>query len=201
MIRVNLLKSKISNAEEAETEGIAFTGDDSQEPINKQQLIVKVFLILLAPIVVYFYEDYNLDQLLRAKSGIQTQLNQGTTKLNQLKVKAGKAQEVEGEVQKLEEKLKILVELSRKRLRELKALDSLQNMIPDSVWVESLDYDGENFQLLGGALNDKGLNDFVVGLEESPYYQNVIVLRAIEKKALKGTVKEFEIASVLGELN
>lgn len=201
MIRVNVLKTKVSDASDLNYgQGISMDVAESGGTADQKELMVKILLILFPLIVLYGYEYMNISDLEDQSASINAELQRQQTEINALKQKAGKATEYEGEAKKLDEKLGILMSLSKKRLRELKALDYLQNILPDGVWLSNIKYDGSNISFTGGAINDNDLGSFVTSLETSNYFQNVLVSRAVERKSGKRSYKDFEINTVLGEL-
>ena len=101
----------------------------------------------------------------------------------------------------MKEKLDIVTGLSKKRLRELKALDFLQNLIPDGVWLTSMKYDGEKVNFSGQATTDEDMTKFIEGLDSSGQFKEVILVKAIEKSSAVGVVKEFVVNSKLGEVD
>jgi Tfp pilus assembly protein PilN len=93
--------------------------------------------------------------------------------------------------------MKIMKALSRTRLRELKALDFLQTMIPERVWLNSLDYIDEKFRLKGLALTDDDLTDLIQALDKSSFFSEVVLLQAKETTSRDGTLKNFELTTTI----
>ena len=85
-------------------------------------------------------------------------------------------------------------------MRELKAMDFLQTMIPDGVWLNKINYDGEKVNFSGSALNDKELDTFVTGLMDSSYFEDVVLIQQTVEKTDSGPVKNFEVSSAMGKL-
>ncbi|MCH2535579.1 MAG: PilN domain-containing protein [Bdellovibrionales bacterium] len=198
MIKVNLLKAKVPLQTQAQqTQGFSVqTGGGESTPKDK---VVKVLVMLLGAVALMVYEKINIDALESQQKMYRTQSTQLTQELQKIEASAGQLEELKKENEKLQEKLKILTNLSKNRLKELKALDNLQNFIPEGVWLESLDYDGDKVLFKGFATNDRDLNAFVESLEGSTYFIDVILSKAIEQQKDSGAVKEFEINSALGD--
>ena len=198
MIKVNLLKAKVPLQTQAQqTQGFSVqTGGGESTPKDK---VIKVLVMILGVVALMVYEKINMDALESQQRSLNSTNTQLTQELNKIESSAGQLEELKKENEKLQEKLKILTSLSKNRLRELKALDNLQNFIPEGVWPESLDYDGEKVLFKGFATNDRDLNAFVESLEGSTYFIDVILSKAIEQQKDSGAVKEFEINSALGD--
>ncbi|MBT4761244.1 MAG: PilN domain-containing protein [Bdellovibrionaceae bacterium] len=195
MIKINLLTSRISSFGGA-AQGITF--DTSGGAEDRKDAIKKVVYMLMFSIMLMVYESYNLDDLQDQLRKLRAEDSSQKANIAILKKKAGRAPEMEKEVKKMEEKLEIVTGLSKKRLRELKALDFLQNLIPESVWLKSMKYDGENVFFAAEASNDEDMNFFVEGLDKSVQFEEVILIKAVEKKSKTGTIKVFEVESKLG---
>ena len=202
MIKVNLLRSKVSTSSQEghDVEGLAFDMAQDGSGANEKNIIIgkKVFLMSLAIVGLLLYESYVSDQLESQSKLIEIDANRLNTELLKLKKESGRAEEVEIEANKIEEKLKIIVELSKKRLRELKALDFLQSIIPDETWLTLIDYDGERVLFTGFAQSDSDLSKFVSRLEESAFFDEVLLVKSVKSTTKEGTVKSFELSSILG---
>lgn len=198
MIKVNLLKAKVPiQTQTSQDQGFSVqSGSEGATPKDK---VIKVLVMSLGVVALLIYENLNIDALTSQRNVYVAQNSQLTQELQKIEANAGQLEQLKKENEKLQEKLKILTGLSKSRLRELKALDNLQNFIPEGVWLETLDYDGEKVLLKGFATNDRDLNAFVDSLEQSTYFIDVILSKAIEQKKDSGAVKQFEINTALGD--
>ena len=120
--------------------------------------------------------------------------------MTELRAQAGRAEQVKGQIDQLQEKLDILTGLSRKRLRELKALDSLQNFLPNGVWFRTLKYNGRGFDLNGSSATNEDLDEFEAALNASPVYTNVIRLSSVSSQTTQGTIINFQLQFDLGDV-
>lgn len=198
MIKVNLLKAKVPiQVESQQTQGFTVQGGATES--TPKDKVVKVLVMILGIVALMVYEKINIDALKSQNQSYATQNVQLTQELQKIEASAGQLEQLKKENEKLQEKLKILTNLSKNRLKELKALDNLQNFIPEGVWLESLEYDGDQVLFKGFATNDRDLNTFVESLERSTYFKDIILSKAIEQQKDSGAVKEFEINSALGD--
>lgn len=199
MIKVNLLKAKVPlQTQSSQTQGFTVQGTKTEESTPKDK-VMKVLVMIIGAALLLFYQNMNIDALTKQRNMYSGQNIQLTQELQQIEASAGQLEQLKNENEKLQEKLKILSSLSKNRLRELKALDNLQNFIPEGVWLESLEYNGKNVLLKGFATNDRDLNTFIESLEQSTYFKEVILSKAVELKKESGAVKEFEINTSLGD--
>ncbi|MCB0408220.1 MAG: PilN domain-containing protein [Bdellovibrionales bacterium] len=199
MIKVNLLQNRGPKAEGMgiASEGVVIGSLNKAEQVT---VIKKFFMLLLSTLIIIGYEWYNVD--------LQTQLaNQANQEMQKMEreLKAKKEEmkqyaDVEQESKILEEKISILKALSKVRLREVKTLDYLQSITPDSVWYKSVDYKSKTFKIDGYAITDDALSALIKELESSIYFTDVILMKASEEKQKNGTVKAFEVQAKIGDV-
>ncbi|MBK8204680.1 MAG: PilN domain-containing protein [Bdellovibrionales bacterium] len=155
-------------------------------------MLMSVFTVILV-----FFESNNVDNLKKEEQIFAIQLEELQAKVKKLKEEASKVSEFERQGKELEDKMKIMKALSRTRLRELKALDFLQTMIPERVWLNSLDYIDEKFRLKGLALTDDDLTDLIQALDKSSFFSEVVLLQAKETTSRDGSLKNFELTTTI----
>ena len=110
--------------------------------------------------------------------------------------------DIEPQAQALSDKLKVLRSYSKQRLENLQSLDYLQSVIPEHVWLNSLNYDERRYRMLGNAMETIDLTEFVNKLEGSAYFQDVIVIQDKEKPVQpSGKIREFEMTARAGVKN
>jgi Tfp pilus assembly protein PilN len=205
VIKVNLLRNRAENANAGgativtQVDGVTSI-EAPTEPMDSSQfklLAIKFVVILGLTGGLMLYETFNVDNLrdqLASLNKINTDLQDQITKNQPI---ATKAKELQKKITDLEGRIKIIKDLSRTRLREIKALDYIQNVIPEKVWLESIDFSDDKVKIIGQSVADDQLNKFLESLDGKSYFQNVILLRAVETRTKEGTTKSFEIASSL----
>ncbi|MAE73988.1 MAG: hypothetical protein CL675_07810, partial [Bdellovibrionaceae bacterium] len=134
MIKVNLLKTKVSGGV-ADMTSTATIGTASVsvgvENLSPVEVILKIALMIVFAYGLSYYETDNIETLQGQLKKEKSATSETQKQLTELRAQAGRAEQVKGQIDQLQEKLDILTGLSRKRLRELKALDSLQNFLPN----------------------------------------------------------------------
>ena len=141
------------------------------------------------------YESYNIGQLSEREANIRN-LNQTlATELEQKKPLAEQAKELQKNIKDLESRIQSIKNLSKVRLREIRTIDYLQNVIPERVWLTKVEFEDGALKIEGGALADDQLNKFMESMEGNSSFKNVILLRAVEQKSKEGTVKVFLISA------
>ncbi len=202
MIRVNLLKNRVAArtvGTQQETAQTFASGGEEAGSEEKKEALVKLILIFTFSVGVYFYEQFHID-------GMNEQLNQNVAALNAVQAELAQKKAAnqaishfEKDAKVLEQKLEVLKGLSSERLRMVKMLDYIQNLIPERVWLSNLVYDKGEFSLAGLSVTDDDLSEFIRGLEETPFFTDVILTQAKESSSTKGTYKIFEMKARLGK--
>lgn len=199
MIKINLTKSKISEVSGQSQVNFDF---DAGGTSGRSQGLIKILLICGFVVGAVLYRGSEIDRLQSEMAVVQNQLNQKQQLLDQKKQEASVQPELEAKAKELEDKLQILRNLSKLRLVEVKALDFIQSIVPEKVWLDSIVYKDAQFNVTGQALTDEDASDFMKALEASPYFDQVILLQSKEQDNRQaGTTKTFEISFVAGNVN
>jgi Tfp pilus assembly protein PilN len=181
--------------------GGGFEGGDfdlDAGPRVSNDAIIKILVMLIWVVGLYVYEWVNIDSLTTRNNQIQAQVNALTEEANKLRPEVEKSKGLQKEGNDLERKITLVKELGALRLREIRAVDHLQNIIPERVWFSSFRFSQGKFQVEGVSANDQDLDKLLDGLRSYPTFQDVLLLRAVETKSKQGTMKSFSITSNLG---
>lgn len=191
MIKINLGQTKIQQMENLDSRNVSVSSSGASNELVAT--VLKVALLLASVGVLYFFEQQNLDQLnaqmsqiLAQKSEIQMQVNQAKSELDQM----GASQ---NDSKVLEDKLKLLRELSRKRLREIKSLDYIQSVIPTRLWLLSLKVNSENYIFSGRSMDQSDLSLFVRKLESGGVFSDVVLVKDAPIEVKGFALRDFEI--------
>ncbi len=183
MIRINLLGQNVAAAK--------FSAPSASE--EEKEAAKKIGILFVFPLLLYFFEIYNLGEL-------KSQLNKETNDAAVVQSALTQKKEVSKEAVRLQEELKVVQSkidairtLSKSRLRELRAFDTLQTIIPEKVWFSDLNYRDEKMEITGLAIDDEDLTLFLKAMQERPYFSRVILKKAQDKKVDSGVLKEFFI--------
>ncbi|MCC7406202.1 MAG: PilN domain-containing protein [Bdellovibrionales bacterium] len=195
MIKINLLKNRSMQGGGDTTYAVSI--DRGGNEVQKEA-VIKILLMGIFAVVLVFVENHNVDSLKEEQQRYMIQLNELQSQVDKLKGETTKVAELEKQSKELEDKMKIMKQLSKTRLRELKALDYLQSVMPERVWLSALIYNEEKFNLRGYALTDDDLTDLIQSLDKSTFFTDVILLQAKEQNTPEGTLKNFEITAGIG---
>lgn len=202
MIKVNLLRNRGSHTQtsgtatdfEAESAIQFDTGIEAEGP----NAFVKLAVMALATIGLITYEWYNIGQLQKEQASINTQLSAITAEIAQLQPQVEEAQKLQKEYLDFKNKINLIKDMGRVRLREIRAMDHLQNIIPEKAWFSRLAFEEGRFTAEGVAANDQVLDALLDGIRRHSAFKDVLLAKAIEQKTPQGTLKSFVITSNLG---
>ncbi len=191
MIEVNLLKGNAVTSG-FDVKALADEGD-------KKTAALKILVALLPVVGLYVYEG----QVKEGKQNEFSRLQQQTTDVRARMEGLGNALELveryKLEKKKLKDQIAVIRRLSRERLREVRALDALQSLVPQKAWLTNFEIDGTKVKIEGLALSDAAVTDFVEGLEESLFFDEVILGSTVEEKTSAGPLRKYELSCSLGK--
>jgi len=197
VIKVNLLKSAVQTRDFDGSSEFNFDagGMDGEGTLGQ---VKKIALMFSFTILIFCYEKYNISNMQEITASLTVNLKKHQSDLAKLKAETGDLRKVKSEIGKIQEKIDLIQKVSGKRLKELKALDYLQSIIPDGMWLKSFNYDGKRAKIKGVALTDRDLNDFVSKLEDSNYFEDVLLINSIKDNSSANSFKVFELSSGIG---
>lgn len=204
MIKINLHRGRPQGTGVGTSPNTAGTGTmptefnvTSAEPtadFNKRDAVVNGLMLVVFPILLMFYEQHHIDQLNLQLRQTQSALSVKETTLQEKKAEAAKSGELKEKAKELANKIEILKKLAKIRLREIRALDFIQNNIPEKVWLSEMVFKEGQLKLKGRSMTDDDLTNFVNSLENSKYFTNVLLLQAREERLKEAALKTFEVS-------
>lgn len=197
MIRINLLKASPKGSKQGKTVltsftqiGATITGSES----TQRRALVHLFILLIFPGLIYGYEYFNLNDRRSTLAHLRRELATLEEENNRHPELQKEIDKAKADKKALEMQLGIIEDLSKDRLRDVKALDIIQRMIPEKAWLKSIEISRDNRMTLGGnALSDSDVLSFVGNLQRSINFKQVIPKTAEEKIDI-GVVKSFNIS-------
>jgi Tfp pilus assembly protein PilN len=194
MIRVNLLKNRVSDQTTMQK------GGDTETSADVRDTIFKIGFLLIFTLGLMVFEGQNIRKLNDEAARLQVRISELETQSAAKAAEADGVKDVENQARELEDKLKVLKLLSKLRLREVKTLDFMQSSIPEKVWLKTISFESEagnveegRFSFVGNAVATEDLSEFVKRLEDSAYLTEVIVVKNQEVNATGkgGVVRDF----------
>lgn len=101
--------------------------------------------------------------------------------------------DVKKERENLQKRLEVIQRLEKDRLLAAVVMDDLSGRVPEKVWLERLEKQGDKVVSVGVALDEETIADFMTSLKASPYIE-VVELESVTKHAAGGVdLKRFSI--------
>ena len=204
MIRVNLLKNRggtyVGTVSTQIGDMPATTSTEISGSNDTKSNAIKIILMIMWAGGLFAYQKFNISNLEEQLAGARAKATDLNRQIQQHQAEADQAKRMQKDIQELKRRIKIIKGLSKTRLREIKAIDYIQNNIPNKLWLSSLTFKDNKMKLLGSSMTDDQLNRFLDALEQNKsYFQNVLLLKAVDESDGKmGTLKSFEISSDMG---
>ena len=175
MIRINLLPFRLARKRE-----------------NIRQQVSIFFLSIVLVITGLSWYTLGMEKRISEK---QYEIKRINSEIAVYKQKADRVSEIQNRLKILEDKLKIVESLKLKRDEQLLLLEDLQaRIVPDQMWIESIDADETSVKLTGIAFDNPTIADFMKQLEASDLFSEIDLKQTVSKR-FDGNVnlKAFEL--------
>jgi Tfp pilus assembly protein PilN len=203
MIKVNLNKTRAdltqaTRVEYQTTVDNSFSVDSDGSPNAVGAGALLKFLVMGIGIVgLYGFESMNISNLNEQTATFRAQLSTLDQQIQTNEPLAAQAETRQKEILAIESRIEAIKVLAKERLREIKVIDYIQNVLPERIWLRNFEFKESTLRLEGGAIGDDDLKQFIENLEGKLYFKNVVLLQSIENKSATGTVKNFVLTSSL----
>lgn len=193
MIRINLATGKVSAMP-----ALGFSSDVAYTPAELQkQALIRLGIIVLFPVLLWAYERNTLPGLMQERNSLQDRLNEVQSYNAKAENSVREIKKIKEDEAKIQARINFLETLSKTRLREIKVLDLIQQVIPEKVWLTRVEGDEDKILLSGMAMTDFEISAFMEALSKSVYFRDVKLLSSNELVYDSINVKRFEISCVL----
>ncbi len=177
MIRINLLP---------------FRAARRRENIRKE---VSIFILLIIFLVLGLsYYGLHLDKKIET---LGNEIKRVENDIARYKAKAQRVNEIKKEISTYEKKVHTIKSLKSRRREMVVLLDNMTNLVlPEKMWLTSLQINQSTVNITGVAFDQKTVADFMTNLETSPLFHkdvklNNLTLRTIGKRI---TVQNFALS-------
>ncbi len=162
MIRINLLPFRVAR---------------KRENIRQQ---VSIFLLSLVLVIVgLVWYTLGMEQRIAQK---QYEIERINSEIAVYKEKADRVSEIQKKLKILEDKLTIVESLKLRRDEQLMLLEDLQaRVVPEQMWIESVNADETLVTLTGIAFDNPTIADFMKRLEASDLFSEIDLKQTVSK--------------------
>ena len=160
-----------------------------RENLRFQLSISILCLVLLCLCLAYF--KLNLNQ---REKRVNTQLAAVQEEIKKLNEVVGEIDRLKKDKAKLQQKLLVIDKLEKGRLSAAHILDEISEQMPPKIWLETLEKKGEGLRIVGVALDNETIANFMTVLEKSKYFRRVEleVTEQIDRQGMK--LKKFSLS-------
>lgn len=193
MIKINLMNGVVSSgARPGEIDSLDGVMMLSSEETRKEAL-KKIAVLLIFPAGLYFYEQQIIPDMNSKLAVINSELNVLSSENSKNQEIVEKIQKIKEGQKLMEQRLSLVKKIDGEKGREIRILDLFQNVIPETVWFRSLEYQGSSFNIRGYALSDSDVSSFVESLSKSIHFKEVNLVNSTEEKIEEKSLESFEI--------
>lgn len=172
MIRVNLLRNLGAATVDG---GAAFGGAADVVSVDLQkQAAIKIAVILLLPGLVWAYKGYMEDQLKSRQQTLTQDIQNVETETASFGSAGPRVKRAMDLKNKIAKEIKVITELARFRLREVKALDQIQDVFRmNGVWLKELKGEKGKIEIKGYALGETTVNELLERLRSNIFFSEL----------------------------
>jgi Tfp pilus assembly protein PilN len=156
-------------------------------------VFVLIVLFLLIGLVQWIYMNQS--------RGLQSQITDRKVKLDALRSLKRQIDKYKANIKLREEKLAVINTLKKNKARPVQILDELSIHMPNKMCLRSLKKEGAQLELVGWALSDEVIANFMTSLQNSKYFSRVelIITERFKPKETDVNIKKFTITSTVAQ--
>jgi type IV pilus assembly protein PilN len=162
---------------------------------KKENVRQQISVFILALIFLTLGMSYLATVLDRKIHDVDSRIKTATQQLNELTVLTKEIAEIKQKLGVIKKKTAVIKNLELNRKSSVVLLDTMTSMvIPDRMWFTSLSAISDTVEIIGLALDNKTVADFMIQLEGSKLFSSVS-LKTLKQQTVKNVViKNFEIS-------
>ena len=206
-VKIDLRKSRASTVMESDLEfdddfvvqeESALSKWISQIDINPAEILailIRVCLCCAGTVLLIQVEKSRLNKVKAQKAVVQGEFDQLNQEKQNLQNQVKGFSYMQKKSQEFNNKLAIMKKVAKKKLKVIKGLDQMQDVIPDKMWLKRINYRQDKFTIEGAAETNKQVQNFIEALEGTRLFSGVKLERVQEQDRTKR--RTFTISSVL----
>jgi len=170
MIRINLIAAK--RKKQARTVPVEFI----------LTALLTIFMVAMAGYLFYFLSS-KIQTLTLKKQDNEKKIAQLRNTLKEL-------ENYESLIKDIEQKQRVIEELRRNQSVPVRVIDEISKLLPDSVWLNSLNIKGDTIHLSGSAFTNRDVVSYVNNLKSADLFMDVYLEESKNRSIPMGTGKE-----------
>lgn len=156
-------------------------------------LLVRLAVVILPIVGTYVFGVYNVSVINSEIQALNKQLTTFDQQIGAIRPELELIEQLNAEKNKLATEISNFKSLSKKRYHFARALDAIQTLIPEKVWLVKVSFKNSTVVAEGRAPEDQFVSSFMENLEQSSTFSNVSWIDSREVNEPQGIVKLFNI--------
>jgi hypothetical protein len=201
MIRVNLLRTMGIAGVGTNIGTSATSGGEIVSVDVRRQAVIKLVVIMLFPLLLFFWEKIRLNTLKDEQANLQQKVSALEAEKASFGSTAPRVEKANKMKEKIDREVKIIREIARNRLREVKALDQLQTvMSTDRSWMTSLKVTENRLAIEGYSLTEQDFLNLTQEFKRNGYFtERPNTVTNIFNHPTLGQIQKFSIELGIGK--
>lgn len=152
--------------------GTGMAGDLVSVDVRRQAGI-KLGVILVFPLLLYVWESLKINTLESERAQLQQRVDTIEAERASFGSAGPRVEKANKLKEKIEREIGVIRELAKNRLREVKALDQLQSVLPPGTWLREIDMASGKVILTGFAVNESAITELLNALNSNLFFSVV----------------------------
>lgn len=160
---------------------------------SAKPLLMRLMAVVIPIVGAYVFGSYNISVINSEIQALNTKLTTFDQQIGAIRPELDLIEQLSAEKNKLTTEITNFKSLSKKRYHFAKALDAIQTLIPEKVWLVKVSFKNSTVVAEGRAPEDQFVSSFMENLEQSSVFSNVTWIDSREVNEPQGIVKLFNI--------
>lgn len=148
-------------------------------------IVIRLVLCCVGTGVLMQMEKKNLQKLGAQRDAANNEYSQLKNNMQDLQKKIEGFSYLKEKSVEFTNKLNIMEGVVQKRLKVIRGLDQIQDVIPKNVWLERVNFNGSKLVLNGFSSTNKQVQTFIESMEKTNVFLRVVLDKVSEQGALK----------------
>ena len=149
------------------------------------KIVIRLVLCCAGTVVLMQVEKRNLQKLGAQRNAANNEHNQLKNNMQAVQKEIEGFDYLKGRSLEFTNKLIIMEGIVHRRLKVIRGLDQIQDVIPQNVWLERVNFNGNKLVLNGFSSTNKQVQTFIESMEKTNVFLRVVLDRVSEQGALK----------------
>ncbi len=159
----------------------------------RRQVTLFILTLVLTFLVMGYFQIYLTSKI----NGLKRQVESTNKELQHYQKQAAEVDAIKKNLDALQKRNDVMKELDKNRKEPVQFMDAMTQLaIPNRMWLKALTISQANVKISGIALDQKTTADFMVRLEESKLFSDVILEAVRQENISKQKLQSFEITCI-----